>query len=238
MKKQVALLFSFSFLFLFSISLASAQYVTGDIYITSVGEAKFSVETNLNPDIEELNFDVTREKLTGTTEMLTEKKKGTWTFTLNLKNYETILLDIHLPKNLKSIESLQGVDNTFNINKKIISLIDNNKKLEFEVSYQLEKNTDYFWLFILLILILVSVVIYLILKRKKKQNKLDFILPIINDNEKKIIQLLMKKPIRQKEIRKKLEIPKASFSRYIINLEKKKLILREGEGKNKIVKLK
>ena len=48
----------------------------------------------------------------------------------------------------------------------------------------------------------------------------------------------MKKSMRQKEIRKTLEIPKASFSRYLINLEKKKLILREGEGKNKIVKLK
>jgi len=41
-----------------------------------------------------------------------------------------------------------------------------------------------------------------------------------------------------KELRKKLNIPKASFTRYILNLEKKKLIQREGEGKNKILKIK
>jgi uncharacterized membrane protein len=48
----------------------------------------------------------------------------------------------------------------------------------------------------------------------------------------------MQGPKRQREIRKSLNIPKASFSRYLSNLEKKKLILREGEGKNKVVKLK
>ena len=42
----------------------------------------------------------------------------------------------------------------------------------------------------------------------------------------------------KKEIRSSLNIPKASFSRYLLNLEKKKLIIREGEGKNKVVKLK
>ena len=40
------------------------------------------------------------------------------------------------------------------------------------------------------------------------------------------------------QIRKQLDIPKASYSRYLVNLEKKKLIIREGEGKNKIIKLK
>ena len=55
--------------------------------------------------------------------------------------------------------------------------------------------------------------------------------------EQKIIELLMKKPMRQKEVRKILDFPKASYSRYITNLEKKKLIIREGEGKNKILKL-
>ena len=75
-------------------------------------------------------------------------------------------------------------------------------------------------------------------KRKKKSDRLNYVLPLINDQEKKIIEILMKKPARQKEIRKKLKIPKASFSRYMINLEKKKLIIRDGEGKNRLVKLK
>ena len=48
----------------------------------------------------------------------------------------------------------------------------------------------------------------------------------------------MKGSMRQKEARKKIGIPKASFTRYILNLEKKKLLIREGEGKNKVLRLK
>ena len=54
---------------------------------------------------------------------------------------------------------------------------------------------------------------------------------------KEIIKVLMKKQLKQKELRKQLNMPKASFSRYMLSLENKKIIFREGEGKNKLVKL-
>ena len=90
----------------------------------------------------------------------------------------------------------------------------------------------------MIILILLVLGYFLYKKSRAKKEHLNHIMPIINENEQKIIEILMKSPLRQKEIRKNLNIPKASFSRYLLNLEKKKLIIREGEGKNKVVKLK
>ena len=90
----------------------------------------------------------------------------------------------------------------------------------------------------LVIFLLTSITYFAIKKIRSKKQKLKQAFPYINENEQKILEALMNSPIRQKELRKKLNIPKASFTRYILNLEKKKLIQREGEGKNKILKIK
>ena len=222
----------------FLLNFVSAQYISGDIYLYSTGEARFSVDTDVNIDEEGLHFDSEEQRLTGTTEMFMSKQKGIWTFLLNLDSYETIFLDIHFPKSLNLITELDGVDYIFDMDGKTLSLIDYDEELVFKVSYKLNSEIDFSWLFFLIIILLLIIIAYLVIKRKSKKKRLDYILPIINDNEKKIVELLMKKPMRQKEIRKKLDIPKASFSRYIIHLENKKLIIRQGEGKNKIVKLK
>ena len=214
-----------------------AQYISGNIYIDELGITSFSVETDVNPNIPGLNFDQLDNELTGIPDTIIRLENGVWTFSLNLGDYETIFVDIHLPKNLKLIESVQGVDNIIDVEDKIITLIDDNKKLDFEVSYRVKEKTNYLPIIFLIILIFAVFLTYYLAKRKK-ENRLEHILPIINDNEKKIIEVLMKKSYRQKELRRKLEIPKASFARYMINLEKKKLIIREGEGRNKIVKLK
>jgi len=227
------------FLIIVSLGLASASYISGDIYIRENGEAVFSVDSDLSLKISGLTFNSEEQKIRGTTEALTKKENGIWIFNLNLGTYETILLDIHLPKNLESIESIKGVDRVIDVKKKTISIIDNNKKLEFEVLYKLENTLDFTPIFLFTIILLVFVVILLDQKRKNKnKQRLDFILPIINDNEKKIVEALMKKPVRQKDLRKQLGFPKASFSRYIINLQKKKLIVLEGDGRNRIVRLK
>jgi|TARA_B100001971_G_scaffold203872_1_gene219347 uncharacterized membrane protein len=222
------------------INFVSAQYVTGDIYLQENGKARFSLDTNADINIEGLKFDIEDNKIEGTTELLTRKEKGVWSFVLKSRDYETILIDIHLPYNLIRINSLEGNDHILDVRKGIVSLIDNDKELNFEVHYQLEIEEDYslFWL-MLVIMVLVVIFSYLLfMKKRNNKSRLDYILPIINDNEKKIVELLMKGNMRQKDIRKKLEMPKASFSRYIINLERKKLVIRMGEGKNKMVKLK
>jgi len=215
-----------------------AQYISGDIYINELGESNFYVETDVDPNIQGLNFDSLNSELTGKTEMLTRMENGIWTFSLDLDTYETIFLEIHLPKSLKLVKSIEGVDSILDVDKKTITLIDNNKKLEFEVSYKIKENSNYMTFIWFSIALILAILITYYITKKKRKNKMDYILPIINDVEKKIVETLMKKNYRQKELRKKLEIPKASFSRYILNLEKKKLILREGEGRNKIIKLK
>ncbi len=215
----------------------SAQYISGDVYILSNGDVSFFVDSDKELNIEGLIFE--NNGINGKTSSLTSKSGKEWFFILDFGDYEIILLEIHLPKNLKSINHLEGVDRIIDIDGRTISLIGENEKLYFQIEYELKNENDFFWVFFSIIFILSLLVLYLFFdffKRKKK--KLKDIFPLINDNEKMIIELLMKKPMRQRELRKKLEIPKASFSRYLVNLEKKKLIFREGEGKNKVIKLK
>lgn len=216
--------------------IASASYISGDVYISENGEARFSVESDREISVSGLSFE--NNKTEGYTEELVRKENGVWIFALNLGDYQNIVLDIHLPKNLDSVKSIQGVDNIIDFDDRIISLVDSDKKLEFEVAYTLKKGQDYSLFLGVIIAVLAALAVYLTVKILKKKRNIDFILPMINDNEKKIVELLMKKPMRQKEIRKQLNLAKASFSRYMYNLEKKRIILREGEGKNKIVKLK
>ena len=213
----------------------SASYIAGDIYIYDNGAVRFNVESDIPLELEGVSFD--NEIMRGTTDMLTSKSGGIWTFELNFEEYDTILLDVHLPKNLDTITSINGVDSAIDIENKIISLIDSGD-LTFSASYKLKDTTSYGWIFWPLVLILIIIIFLVFKQSRKRKEHLDHVFPLINDNEQKIIELLMKKPIRQKEIRKILGFPKASFSRYLVNLEKKKLILREGEGKNKVVRLK
>lgn len=213
----------------------SASYISGDIYVYENGNARFDVESDVPLNLEGLTFN--NNKITGTTEVLTAKNTGTWTFELSLGNYDNILLDINLPKNSNSVSSLQGADSIMDIENKVITIVDSGK-LDFKVSYKLKETANYGWIFWLILFLVLAGIYLLIKKTRKRKEHLEHVFPLINDNEQKIIELLMKKPMRQKEIRETLGFPKASFSRYLTNLEKKKLILREGEGKNKIVRLK
>jgi hypothetical protein len=216
-------------------NVASASYITGDIFIQETGATTFDIETDIPLEIEGLNFN--DDTIIGSTEIFTIKEKGAWTFSLDLGEYETMLLDIHLPKNLDSIVSIQGVDNIIDIDSRVITLIDSGK-LDFTISYSTKETQSFVWIAWPIIFIIIITGYFLFKHSRKQKDRLTHIMPIVSDIEQKIIEILMKAPMRQKELRKKLEIPKASFSRYMVNLERKKLIQREGEGKNKIVKLK
>lgn len=213
----------------------SATFISGDIYINEIGEARFNLESNIPLNIEGLTFE--NDKITGKTNTLTKKEGDIWTLMLVLPMYDNILVDIKLPTNLKELTKISGNENSIDFDNKVISIIDSGK-FNFAVSYKLGEKNDYSWLLWsgLLLLVAVTLVVYFRIKRKKQ--RLNDIMPLINENEQKIIDALMKKSYRQKELRKQLDIPKASFSRYLVNLEKKKLIIREGDGKNKVVRLK
>lgn len=217
------------------ISLSSATYLTGEIYLDDEGNAEFEIETDIQTNIEGLTFQ--NNKLIGTTNQLLTLQGGVWTFELSSEEYEDIFVNIHLPNNLASIRTVEGSDTIIDIENKIVTVADSGK-LELILSYRLKEKTDYAWLFWITAIAIISIGFITYRKFTKKKERFEHIMPMINEKEQQIIDTLMKKSMRQKELRKKLELPKASFSRYMVNLEKKKLIIREGEGKNKIVRLK
>jgi len=217
------------------LNLVSATYISGGIYLYANGEATFDVSSDFPINIQGLTFE--NNKITGTTSQLISLQEGIWTFELNLEEYDDIFLDIYLPKNLDSINSIQGSDSIIDFENKVITIIDSGK-LDFKVSYTLKETHDYSFIFWIILIIFIILIFFIYKKIKSRKERFDYILPIVSDKEQQIIDILMKKPMRQKELRKALGIPKASFSRYMVNLEKKKLIVREGEGKNKIIKLK
>lgn len=228
--------FCFAFLLaLFLLSNVSASYITGNIYLDEKGGARFDVETDVEIFLEGVSFQ--NNRLTGTTNQLLMLRGGVWTFDLSSVEYDDIFLEIHLPKNLAAIKSISGSDSIINIEEKIITIADSGK-LRINLSYILQEKKNYYWVYWLMSIIVLLIVFFIYKRITKKKERFENILPIINEKEQQIINLLMKKPFRQKELRKTLNLPKASFSRYMVNLEKKKLIVREGEGKNKLVRLK
>jgi len=227
----------FVLVLIFLLGSVSAQHIYGDIYITEEGKAIFSVETDVDLELSGLSLE--GSKLRGVTNELISMERGIWSFMLNLGFYETILLDIHLPDNIEKINLIEGVDYFIGFDQKTLSIIEGDEDLYFYMEYEISSEKNYGFLYFLGFLIALFLLVVLFIRfSNRKERKLKEIFPFINDKEEKIIKLLMKKSMRQKEVRKKLNIPKASYSRYLVNLEKKKLVSREGEGKNKILKLK
>lgn len=217
------------------VSNVSATHLTGDIYLDEEGNAEFQVETDVPIEMQGLKFE--NNKLTGSTNQLLTLRGGIWTLDLSLSEYEDIFLEIHLPKNLISIRSVEGNDNILDIEEKTITLADSGR-LQFKMSYILKERKDFSWVYWFTVIIFLFAGFIVYRKFTMKKERFQNILPMINDKEQQIVDILMKKPIRQKELRVQLNLPKASFSRYMVNLEKKKLIIREGDGKNKLIRLK
>lgn len=224
-------------IFIFLLGNVSASYIYGDIYIEDDGRAIFSVNSDIELDLGGLTFNENR--ITGETKELVSLENGVWSFLLDLGYYDTILVDVHLSENMQNLLSLEGVNFFIGFDEKTISFIDGEIEFFILMEYELDYTPSYGFLYFLGTLVVIFFVFALLAKfNKRKEKKLKGVFPFVNDKEKAILELLMKKSRRQKEVRKKLKIPKASYSRYLVNLEKKKLIIREGEGKNKILKLK
>ena len=218
-----------------SSSLVSATYIKGDIIIKPNGDAELKLETDKTLDIQ--GIEQIENKISGTTSALTSKDGEFWTFNIDFGEFDEIFIVISLPKNLQEVTSIEGSKNIIDFEKKKVAILDSGN-LNFKISYTLNDRLSFVFLLWPLLALIIIAGFLLYNNSKKKKQKLLQIMPLINETEQKIIDSLMKGPLRQKELRKSLDIPKASFSRYVINLEKKKLIVREGESKNKILKLK
>ena len=230
----------FIFLFFMINNVYAQNYIYAEMEILDNGVISVNGESNIDLEIEGLRF--LDNKISGKTQMLTSKSRDTWNLNLDFKEtYSDVFITIYFPENTRSIKNINSdLNSNINLGNRIsIEIKDYNKPVVFSVDYSIEGRKSKSWIIILVLsLIILALSFLLVRKRKKEIKKLDILLPVLNEKERDIVRLLMKKPMRQKNIRKNLDIPKASFSRYMINLENKKIIIREGEGKNKLVKLK
>jgi len=177
-----------------------------------------------------------------TTNNLTSKTGEIWSFSYSSQGNE---IELILPKNSEILDvtadSILTQDNR-------ITLLSNDK---ISVRYKVYQGSDNFFLYIAsaigVILILILSYYYYFIKLKPKVEKIEkkakdkfaIIKKVLNERENIILNNLKKSgKIKMSHLRKTTDIPKASFSRHLQELEKKKLIRRTGEGKNKFVEIK
>lgn len=220
-------------------------YTYLNMYIDSSGNAEFLGETNETRLLVPAGISVLDGKIRGTTQELTTKTGELWSFSYSLKNAEIKAI---LPEGTK-IENVSNGEIFLERDRISIYFQDN-----LTVSYTIADVGESSNLVILVIVILLAGGAFayfyrnkltgmfkpkIIYKRpKQKKDNIEMIKHILNEREKLILSKLRETgKVKMSHLRKLVEIPKASFSRHVHELEKKKLLIRSGEGKNKFVEL-
>lgn len=223
-------------LLLFSLVLASPFAISNseiNIYLDDQGNAEFFGKNTESLSIDD-NISRTSNLISWKTENLTSKEGNLWFFNYSLKNSS---LNLILPKD-SSIKELESGEVYIQNNKLSIY-----NKESISVYYTVKDSSNfmaYFFIILLISLIILAIIIYIIFSKiKKSNNRIEIIKQALNDREILILDKLSEiKEIKQSKLSKITNIPKASLSRHLLSLEKKRLVLRKGEGKNKIISLK
>ena len=219
-----------------------------NIYIDSSGNAEFLGETSETNATLALpsGVSVVDGKVRGTTSALTTKNGEVWTFSYSLSNAEIKAI---LPEG-SSIQNLSSGEISLERERISVYFQDTNS-ISYTIGNVSNSNFNSTTLIIAIIL-LVALLIYLFRlkisslfkpkiiykKSKVKENKISSVKHMLNERENLILEKLKQTgKIKMSHLRKLSEIPKASFSRHVQELEKKKLLIRTGEGKNKFVEL-
>ena len=224
---------------MFLLAQPASAYTYLNIYIEENGEAVFLGETDESPILPE-GVSLENGIIRGATQSLTSKQGLTWTFSYFLQGSE---LNIILPEGavVKSITrgEISIDDNQISI------FVNEGTDMQYIISQEEKQKNIFLILGIIIILLIISIIFYFKFYTKKKkpkikeQNKLDIIKQVLSEREKLILdKLKLAGKIKSSHLRRLTELPKASFSRHIHELEKKSLIKRSGEGRNKFVELK
>lgn len=231
----------FAFLFLISSS-SAATYL--NIYIDEAGNAEFLGESEDSIILPE-GVSINEGKIRGSTQDLTIKYGDIWKFSYFLSESE---INVILPEN-SAIKNSTALEIYLKRGKFVLYSQDS-----ISVEYSIERENSSFLIFWIILIILVLIFLYfayfrnIIFKKQtylhssnaqsSRRNKIEIIKSVLNEREKLIIDKLKETgKIKMSYLRRMSNIPKASFSRHIQELEKKKLIERSGEGKNKFVRL-
>ncbi|MBS3071962.1 hypothetical protein J4408_03150 [Candidatus Pacearchaeota archaeon] len=238
--KTIISMIFISFLLITSVS----AYTELSIYIDEKGSAEFYGLTDSDMGMQGLSegISVNEGEIRGKTQLLTSKSSNVWTFSYYLEDTD---INVYLPENAL----IKKTNGEVSLSRgRILVYSYQNISINYILEEQ-ESSTIPLTLAILVVLILLGLIIRYIInkptkktdkeeKSNKKQQKLEIIKKVLNDREKIILDNLKKTgKIKQNYLRKLCDIPKASFSRHIQELEKKSLINRSGEGKNKFIEL-
>ncbi len=242
------------FIFIFLIQTTSA-FISINIFLDEKGEAIFLGETDENlTEFLPAGINLENGEITGFTSALTNKIGEFWEFSYSQQGAEMNLI---LPEGALIKDLSNG---EISIQEDRISVFFSNQvlvKYTIEKSQIQERKPINIPILIILIAILIILMVYIInyskrekkkeeqkenqiklKKKREKKEKLEIIKQVLSEREKLILGKLEETgKIKSSYLRKMTEIPKASFSRYIQELEKKDIIKRTGEGKNKFVEL-
>lgn len=213
------------------------------IYVDPIGDALFLGESDSAPSLP-LGVTLKEGRINGYTSILTEKEGELWRFDYVLPDSEMVVV---LPEGAV-IKSLSNGEITVERGQIAIYALNGTR-----ISYTIEKSEEANGLgtFITIIGALVALVIIAYLanyrkreghtqapRRARRVNKLEVISSVLNERENLILEKLKGVgKTKMSYLRKACNLPKASFSRHIHELVRKKLITLSGEGKNKFVSL-
>jgi len=250
------LVFILAMFLIVNLAINASAFTVINIFIDESGDAIFIGETDediqnqLPPGITLKNTEVT-----GITSGLTTKEGELWQFSFFLEGSE---FSVILPSGATIIE-ISGGEISLQGNQILVYTQD-----QINITYTLDQGPRILGsqasvpLILLLVAALVILIVFLInytkrekekeeqekkrakpaRKKPKNQDKLAILKQVLSDREKLIIDKLKQTgKVKSSQLRKLSDIPKASFSRHIQELEKKGLIKRTGEGKNKFVEL-
>lgn len=246
--KKIPVFLITTFLFSLLLPLTSA-YLTLDIYLQEDGNSKFMGASDGEFEFPQ-GISYENGRISGTTTILTSKQAETWHFELFVNGLSEIY--IHLPERARITKISNG--EVYN-EKNTMIVFGQGDKVTIAFDYALNANNskNYQLFYLIGTLILLAGILILIKQKKKpkKQNKkpkskkitktkkLEIIKQTLSERQQEIISKLQEVgKIKHSRLQRTCEIPKASFSRHILELENKGLIKRVGDGRNKFVELK
>jgi len=220
----------------------STAYSTINIYIDESGSSLFLGEGDGIIEGLPEGVEFKDGKIVGNTINLTDKQGEIWNFYYALEDSE---VQVFLPEGAKVLDTT-GEISLFR-NQIVVYGVGS-----VYIEYTLEEGLgvqDSDFVILLILGIIVAIIIYLLIKErtrtekekegdKKEVDKVKTIQGILNERERIILDRLREiGKTKSSYLRQKCNIPKASFSRHIRELEKKKLVKISGEGRNKFVEL-
>ncbi|MEC8221156.1 MAG: MarR family transcriptional regulator [Nanoarchaeota archaeon] len=246
------------FLFFVCISQVSAQpyYAQLEIYVDSDGLTTIIGDTNLDNFTNITNSD-----------LFTKKEGSIWTFYLSSEDIELDFYSIKVffPDNFKLLDiSTDAQEHLISSDIAYLSTlhIGENEVVDIEIDYEINREEFSLTPFMVILNsffgIILLVILFGFLYKKYSRKKIiiidekekvefkeeeevivnSFDISIFPKRQRKILEiLLIEKRITQKDLEKKLKIPKSSLSRNLRRLEIKKLIRKESLGITNYIEL-